>query len=65
MGDKSINHTLIEGRIEGEGILAILKNLKHCFVVTFKPRTGFKRACLAIILTMRCISIFSDGNIFE
>ena len=39
---------------------SVLKQFSRSFSVTFKPRTGYKRACLAILLGMRCISIFSD-----
>ena len=39
---------------------SVLSNLWQSFSITFKPRTGYKRACLAILLGMRCISIFSD-----
>ena len=45
---------------EADGVLEVLKNLWQCFSVTFKRRSGHKRAILAVILTMRCISIFSD-----
>ena len=45
---------------EKEHGASVLKNLYRSFAVTFKPRTGYKRACLAILLGMRCISIFSD-----
>ncbi len=61
------NRTVVQSEItnESEGIFAILKNLKHCFVVTLKPRTGFKRACLVIILAAKCIAMLSDCNPFE
>lgn len=46
-----------------EGCLSILKNLWKCFAVTFKSRPGNKRACLAIVISMRCISIVSDSKL--
>jgi len=50
-----------DNKEDAGGFLSIIKNLWQCFTVTFKRRPGNKRTCLAIILTMRCISIFSDG----
>ncbi len=47
-----------------EGCLSIFKNLWRCFAVTFKSRPGNRRTCLAIVISMRCISIVSDSKLY-
>ena len=39
--------------------VAILKNLMQCFVVTFKPREGYKRACILILMTTMCLTLLT------
>ena len=39
--------------------IIILKNLLQCFVVTFKPREGFKRACILILMAAMCLTLLS------
>ena len=41
-------------------LLSILKNLLLCFTVTFRPRPGYRRLIIVLLLTMMCILIFSD-----
>lgn len=56
-------------KMEGNAAAVVLKNLLHCFAVTFKARPGNKRSCLTIILIMKFMSVFSEGvnikNIFR
>ena len=59
-GSDNHKHESADTKTADEESLSVLKHLYRAFSVTFKPRTGYKRACLAILLGMRCISIFSD-----
>lgn len=38
----------------------VVSNLWECFAVTFQPRNGYKRACLAILLGSMCLFVFQS-----
>lgn len=42
--------------------LSVIKNLKECFVVTFRPRAGYNRACISLLLAGLCCTLFSKGD---
>lgn len=43
--------------------ISVLKNLRTCFTVTFRPREGYHRACVSILLAALCCNLFSGGII--
>ncbi len=43
--------------------LSVMKNLKKCFSVTFRRRSGYSRACISLLLAGLCCTLFSGGNI--
>lgn len=43
-----------------EHLVLIFTNLWSCFTVTFRPRPGYRRTIICLLLIMMCILIFSD-----
>ena len=41
----------------------IARKLLNCFVVTFKPREGHKRAIVLILMTTMCLNLLSGCNL--
>jgi len=42
--------------------LSIIKNLWKCFTVTFRPRPGYQRTCVSLLLVALCFALFSNGR---
>jgi len=45
-----------------ESCVNILNNLIRCFTETFKPRPGYKRACVSILMASMCLALFANGE---
>lgn len=41
---------------------SVFKNLWKCFTVTFRPRAGYQRACVCLLLAGLCVNLFSGGE---
>ena len=44
--------------------LSIITNLWKCFTITFRPRPGYQRTCVALLLVSLCFALFSNGRKF-
>jgi hypothetical protein len=45
-----------------ESCMNIFKNFIRCFTETFKRRTGYKRACISILIASMCLALFANGK---